>query len=89
MAALLEVRDLNVSFGAAPAVREVSFTIRERESLALVGESGSGKSVTSLAIMRLLAPQARASGEILFEGNDLLTLPPDADAPAARAARWR
>jgi peptide/nickel transport system ATP-binding protein len=48
------------------AVREVSFSIGSGESLGLVGESGSGKSVTSLAIMRLLAPQARATGEILF-----------------------
>jgi oligopeptide/dipeptide ABC transporter ATP-binding protein len=50
------------------AVREVSFAIDEGEALGLVGESGSGKSVTSLAIMRLLPPQARASGQILFQG---------------------
>src|SRR5512146_1006155 len=49
------------------AVRDVSFQIGEGEALGLVGESGSGKSVTSLAIMRLLPPQARASGEILFQ----------------------
>jgi peptide/nickel transport system ATP-binding protein len=48
------------------AVQDVSFSIGAGEVLGLVGESGSGKSVTSLAIMRLLAPQARASGEILF-----------------------
>ncbi len=48
------------------AVREVSFQIAPGEALGLVGESGSGKSVTSLALMRLLPPQARASGEILF-----------------------
>jgi oligopeptide/dipeptide ABC transporter ATP-binding protein len=47
-------------------VQEVSFSIGAGEVLGLVGESGSGKSVTSLAIMRLLAPQARASGEIRF-----------------------
>ncbi|HKW24638.1 MAG TPA: ABC transporter ATP-binding protein [Terriglobales bacterium] len=50
------------------AVRDVSFAIGEGEALGLVGESGSGKSVTSLAIMRLLPPQARASGQILFQG---------------------
>ncbi|HKC71958.1 MAG TPA: ABC transporter ATP-binding protein [Terriglobales bacterium] len=50
------------------AVRDVSFTIGEGEALGLVGESGSGKSVTSLAIMRLLPPQARARGQILFHG---------------------
>ena len=71
---MLEVRDLNVRFGSTHAVRDVSFTIAERESLALVGESGSGKSVTSLAVMRLLAPQAQISGSIRFESTDLLTL---------------
>src|SRR5690348_4084181 len=53
---------------AFAAVREVSFAIGEGEALGLVGESGSGKSVTSLAIMRLLPPQARAKGQILFHG---------------------
>ncbi len=78
---LLEVKNLTVEFPAAgrttAAVREVSFTIGQGEVLGLVGESGSGKSVTSLAIMRLLVPQARASGQILFEGHDLLRLSQD------------
>ena len=72
MPAFLEVRNLSVHFGAAAAVRDVSFTIAPGEVLGLVGESGSGKSVTALAIMRLLAPHAVASGEILFAGSDLL-----------------
>src|SRR5438552_14542664 len=73
---LLEIRNLDVSFivanpagaglGIVSAVREVSFSIAPGEVLGLVGESGSGKSVTSLAITRLLPPQARISGEILF-----------------------
>lgn len=82
-APLLDVRNLTVHFsgqrgpagknGAAglgtPAVRDVSFTIAAGEVLGLVGESGSGKSVTSLAIMRLLIPQARATGQILFDSR--------------------
>ena len=71
--ALLEVRNLRVSFGPAEAVRDVSFTLNAGEVLGLVGESGSGKSVTSLAVMGLLVPQAQVKGEILFEGRSLLT----------------
>jgi oligopeptide/dipeptide ABC transporter ATP-binding protein len=61
------------------AVRELSFTIGPGEVLGLVGESGSGKSLTSLAIMRLLPPQAQASGKIVWMenggGRDLLQIP--------------
>jgi oligopeptide/dipeptide ABC transporter ATP-binding protein len=57
-----------------PAVREVSFSLAQGEALGLVGESGSGKSVSSLAILRLLPPQARMRGQVLFEGRDLLSL---------------
>jgi peptide/nickel transport system ATP-binding protein len=64
-----------------PAVRDVSFSIAPGEVLGLVGESGSGKSITSLAIMRLLPPQARVSGEISFSENgatrNLRALPDD------------
>jgi oligopeptide/dipeptide ABC transporter ATP-binding protein len=51
------------------AVRDLSLSIASGEVLGLVGESGSGKSISSLAIMRLLPPQARVSGEIFFAGN--------------------
>ena len=51
------------------AVRDLNFSIAPGEVLGLVGESGSGKSLTSLAVMRLLPPQARASGEIVFQNG--------------------
>jgi oligopeptide/dipeptide ABC transporter ATP-binding protein len=77
--ALLEVRNLTVGFGSAQgyvtAVRDVSFQIAPGEVLGLVGESGSGKSVSALAILRLLPPQARIHGHIQFWGEDLLAVP--------------
>lgn len=78
MAALLSVESVNVKFatqtGEMAAVRDVSFSIPEGGTLGLVGESGSGKSATSLAIMRLLPPQAKITGRISFNGQDLLSL---------------
>jgi oligopeptide/dipeptide ABC transporter ATP-binding protein len=78
--ALVEIRNLDIAFPVrsgdrtdfVAAVRNLSFEIGAGESLGLVGESGSGKSVTSLAILRLLPPQARIAGAIRFEGHDLL-----------------
>ena len=79
MSGLLQVHNLSVDFATAQgivrAVRDVSFSIAAGEVLGLVGESGSGKSVSSLAILRLLPPQARVSGRIEFRGEDLLSLP--------------
>jgi oligopeptide/dipeptide ABC transporter ATP-binding protein len=89
---LLEIRNLSVEFPATPraltAVRDVRFGLSQGEVLGLVGESGSGKSVTSLAIMRLLPPQAEVSGEILFASNG--TAPrnlPELDAEEMRRLR--
>ena len=76
---LLEVRNLTVEFATAQgnvtAVRDVSFQIAPGEVLGLVGESGSGKSVSALALLRLLPPQARIHGHIQFRGEDLLARP--------------
>ena len=57
------------------AVREVSFSIDPAQVLGLVGESGSGKSVTALAILRLLPPQAVIHGSIRFRDDELLQIP--------------
>jgi ABC-type glutathione transport system ATPase component len=81
VAALLDVRHLTIEFprpgnsgaaapGALKAVRDLSISIAAGEVLGLVGESGSGKSVTSLALMRLLPPNARATGEVRFADGD-------------------
>jgi microcin C transport system ATP-binding protein len=75
---LLSVRDLSVQFGSGAtktlAVDHVSFDVARGETVAIVGESGSGKSVTALSIVKLLPYPAAShpSGEILFDGKDLL-----------------
>lgn len=76
--ARLEVQNLQVSFptpaGLLQAVRGVSFTLEPGRTLALVGESGSGKSVTGRAILGLTPGSATIRGQILLEGQDILTL---------------
>lgn len=79
---LLDVRRLTKTFhsrnGPVHAVRDVTFSVMESETVGLVGESGCGKSTTSSMIMRLLDP---SSGEIVFDGQDL------AETPSRRFAR--
>ena len=80
MSNLLEVKNLKTQFktddGTFFAVDDVSFALKEGETLGIVGESGCGKSVTSLSIMRLIPnpPGKIASGEIIFRGKNLLAL---------------
>ncbi|MAY26795.1 MAG: ABC transporter ATP-binding protein [Polycyclovorans sp.] len=79
MSVLLDVDHLSVRFrtrdGDVEAVNDLSFTLHAGETLGIVGESGSGKSQTAMAIMGLLADNARTRGRIVFDGQDLLTLP--------------
>ncbi len=75
----LEVKNLQISFrtqgGIVKAVRNISFDLYKGETLAIVGESGSGKSVTSKAIMGILAGNSIVEGgEILYDGQDLLKI---------------
>jgi len=81
-APLLDIRNLAIDFatenGTVEAVKGISFSVAEGETLAIVGESGSGKSVTGLALTRLLPepPAVYRSGEILLHGQDVLKMKP-------------
>jgi peptide/nickel transport system ATP-binding protein len=85
MAPLLDIRNLQIRFGATEAVRGADLRLDEGEVLGLVGESGSGKSVTALAILGLLGPAAQVAGQILWRSaaadatapTDLLRLAPE------------
>ncbi|MER0046707.1 ABC transporter ATP-binding protein [Pectobacterium odoriferum] len=75
MKTLVDIQDLHIDFPGHQAVRGLNLTINAGETLALVGESGCGKSATALSLMRLVAEPGKISGRILFDGQDLLTLP--------------
>ncbi|AQX20823.1 microcin C transport system ATP-binding protein [Bartonella sp. CDC_skunk] len=80
MTELLSVRDLSVAFCQTETkkyiLKQISFDVREGETVAFVGESGSGKSITALSILQLLSFLKRLdqSGEILFNNKDLMKL---------------
>ena len=77
---VLEVKNLSIAFpaqhGDVNIVDNVSFSVRPGETMGLVGESGCGKSISSMAVMGLLPPSARISGEILFKGKNILEMTP-------------
>lgn len=77
---LIEVRNFSIQFpnshGDVKIVDNVNFTVRAGETMGLVGESGCGKSITAMAIMGLLPKTAKLSGEIIYDGKNLLELSP-------------
>jgi microcin C transport system ATP-binding protein len=74
---LLDVRNLSVRFRQGEketiAVEDVSFALERGRTLALVGESGSGKSVTALSVVRLLGLSGYAAGQVIFQGEDIIS----------------
>jgi branched-chain amino acid transport system ATP-binding protein len=68
MSALLEVRNLEVTYGEFAAVRGVSFEVRQGDLVTIIGANGAGKSTTLRSVMGLQRPRG---GRILFEGEDI------------------
>jgi peptide/nickel transport system ATP-binding protein len=85
---LLTARDLRVEYGTqagpVPAVRGVDLELEAGETLGLAGESGCGKSTIAHALLRLLPTGTKVSGEVLLEGEDVLTM----SFGRLRAVRW-
>lgn len=82
---LLDVRDLEVTYaGEVAAVRGVNLTVNAGQKLGIAGESGCGKSTLALALLRLLPAGTRVTGEILLDGEDVLTM----KWGRVRAVRW-
>ncbi|ELS56080.1 ABC transporter ATP-binding protein [Streptomyces viridochromogenes] len=82
---LLDVRNLTVTYpGGAAAVRGVDLTLSTGQKLGIAGESGCGKSSLALALLRLLPAGTRVGGEVLLDGEDVLTM----KWGRVRAVRW-
>ncbi|MGB6116592.1 MAG: dipeptide ABC transporter ATP-binding protein [Mesorhizobium sp.] len=74
---LLDIRNLSLSIGGAPILKDIDLSIEPGEVMALVGESGSGKSMTALTVMQLLPRGATAQGKVSFDGIDILAATED------------
>lgn len=70
--ALLEIKDLEVSYGLIKAIKGISFEVNEGEIVALIGANGAGKTTTMHAVNGLLPKQA---GSVFFDGQDITALP--------------
>jgi peptide/nickel transport system ATP-binding protein len=85
---VLEVRDLRVEYGTqqgpVPAVRGIDLRVEAGETVGLAGESGCGKSTIAHAVLRLLPPGTRVTGQVLLEGEDVLSM----TWGRLRAVRW-
>jgi len=76
---VLEIKNLKTYFetseGVVKAVDDVSFKVKRGKTLGLVGESGCGKSITAMSILRLVPSERIVSGKVVFNGEDILSLP--------------
>ena len=70
---MLEVRNLNVSYGVTPILRDVSLSVKQGEVIALLGSNGAGKTTLVNTMMGMLKP---VSGEIIFEGEHIENMQP-------------
>ncbi len=72
---LLEIKDLQLSIGPYPILRDIDLTVEPGEVLGIIGESGSGKSMTALSVMQLLPNGAEVMGSIRLNGEELVGRP--------------
>jgi peptide/nickel transport system ATP-binding protein len=86
---VVQVNDLNVSYRVGdnllmPACEHVSFVVRPGESIGILGESGAGKSTVAYAIMGLIEPPNKVTGEVIYGGRNVLTF----NQNSLRKYRW-
>ena len=72
--AILEVKNLSVSYGAIKALRNISFSVEQGEIISLIGSNGAGKTTTLHAVSNIIK---KNEGHVFFEGEDITNLSPD------------